>query len=203
MSKSSKKKNNKIELSSLQEEVIKNIRPEDDYYINTKTKELMFKVVGEDDMHWAEYRTEILGEEPIKVDDMHVTLSSNTNYYIDKKEMLYEILISKENGELTPRATQMFLLLGKRIMKRLQKRYRSKEDQADCMQTGMYHLFKSWHKFDPRQSDNPFAYYTQIFKTGAADGYNKLFRKKGDPDNNVQVLSYTSANEGNGMFNIN
>lgn len=201
MSKSKKKKI--IQLTSLQQETINNMPKNHEYYIDMKEEKLMFRVPDEEDMDWQTYKVEILGEPPLEYDEYSKVIPGTNNYYIDNREMLLEILKSKQQGKLTDVAVDMFILLSKRVIKRLQKRYKCKEDQEDCMQTGLVHLFKSWHKFDPRKSSNTFAYYTEIFKKGAADGYNKLYKKKGDPNNDISVMSYTSANEGNGMFNIN
>lgn len=196
------KANKKLVLSSLQEDTISNKRAGDMYFVNMKTTELMFRTIDGKEMVWQKYRREILNENDVEIPEPVKVAKTKSRNYIDKEEMLLEILKSKEQGELTERAIEMFILLGKRVIKRLQHKYKTQAERDDCLQTGMYHIFKSWYKFDSRMSDNPFSYYTQIFKTGTADGYNTLNKKKGDPDNDVSVMSYTSSNEGKGMFNI-
>lgn len=189
-------------LSDEQQELIDGMPEEHSCYLDPHTEELTFNT-GHDIFVWYDYKSIIKEDTEVKKRENKSNKSNKENYYIDKQEMLLEILKSKQAGELTPKAVDMFLLLAERVMKRLQWRYRSQEDFEDCKQTGLYHLFKSWDKFDPRKSSNPFAYYTEIFKKGTADGYNKLHKKSGDKDNEISVMSYTSSNEGNGMFNIN
>ena len=56
--------------------------------------------------------------------------------------------------------------------------YTNPDDKLDCYQEGVYQLFKNWHTFDELKSDNPFAYFTEIFKRGVAAGFNRVHIKK-------------------------
>lgn len=135
----------------------------------------------------------------IKVDEY----KKKDNHYIDKKEFLAEILKSKQQDKLTPRAEKLMCLLGERFMVAMKRRNtKDPEIAKDCLQEGYHNMFKKWREFDSRRTQNAFAYFTQIFKTGTANAYNKINKKKGDPNYNVGVVSYNNTNDGEGMFNV-
>ena len=93
--------------------------------------------------------------------------------YLKNKNLLHEYHRSMERGEMTPELVKMFELLVNRISSKFY--YRIEEDRKDAKQNALYHLCRSWHKFNPERSDNPFAYYTQIAKMGFAQGWNQLY----------------------------
>jgi hypothetical protein len=120
--------------------------------------------------------------------------------YLKNKEFLAEIILSKEQGELTENAKQMLMLLGNKCIKKM--RYYNPIDREDCLQTGLMVMFSNWHNFDPAKSNNAFAYFTEIFKRGIAKGFNELYKKKGDPNGDVKQVSIQSSNDGEGIYNI-
>lgn len=121
-------------------------------------------------------------------------------YYLRNKDLLAEILVSKEKGELTYKAQEMFQLLAQRTIRKM--RYYNPCDKDDCMQTGLLDMFANWKNFDVEKSRNAFAYFTEIFKRGIARGYGELYKKKGDPDGLYRHISIESSNEGDGIYNI-
>jgi hypothetical protein len=112
--------------------------------------------------------------------------------YIDKKELYKEILLSKEQNKLTKRAEELFILLAKETIKKMT--YKNPDDRKDCLQEGLLVLFTRWHNFNPEVSQNVFAYYTEIFKRGMAQGLNKMYNK------NMKNVSISSSNNGDGFF---
>lgn len=124
-----------------------------------------------------------------------------TNHHIDSRDFYVEIIVSKGMGKLTKKAENMLISLANGAIKKRQ--YFSIDDRNDCLQTGLLNLFKNWYKFNPDKSNNAFAYYTEIFKRGIAEGINELQRKKGeDEDNPIRMIYIHSMNDGDGMFNI-
>lgn len=121
-------------------------------------------------------------------------------HYLTNKNLLREILLSKEQDRLTRDAEQMFVLLGNKTIKKM--RYHNPDDRDDCLQTGLLALFTTWRSFDPAKSSNPFAFYTEVFKRGIAKGYRELFYHKGDKDNEVRMVSLSGSNDGDGLFNL-
>ena len=120
--------------------------------------------------------------------------------YLKNKDLYNEIIISKEQDYLTKKAEQMFILLGNRTIKKM--KYADPCDRDDCLQTGLMSLFANWRNFDPLKSTNSFAYFTEIFKRGMAQGWNSLKKKKGDPNNEIMCVSIQSSNEGDGIYNL-
>ena len=120
--------------------------------------------------------------------------------YLKNKDLLEEILISKETGNLTLKAQEMFQLLANRTIRKM--RYYNPSDKEDCMQTGLLDMFANWKNFDVEKSKNAFAYFTEIFKRGIARGYGELYKKKGDPDGIYRHVSIEGSNDGEGIYNI-
>lgn len=120
--------------------------------------------------------------------------------YLQNKDLFSEIVISKHLGKLTPKAKLMLEILAKKTIKKM--RYYNEDDRKDCYQTGLLDMFSGWHNFNEEKSDNAFAYFTEIFKRGTARGYNELYKKKGDSEHNIRLISIESSNDGMGLHSI-
>lgn len=97
--------------------------------------------------------------------------------HTNPQELLAEILISKERGELTPRAIEILSRMVKEMIRGM--RYKYDEDKKDCMSEAMFDILKYWQGFDPnRPNANCFSYYTQLIKNGIGKGFKKLFPQK-------------------------
>lgn len=94
---------------------------------------------------------------------------------VNNKELYNEIVISKQNGQLTPRAVRMLMLIADGVSNKLP--YVKPADKQDCASSAKLDLLKYWSGFNPKYK-NAFAYYTEIAKKGAAKGWNKLYPKK-------------------------
>jgi DNA-directed RNA polymerase specialized sigma subunit len=112
--------------------------------------------------------------------------------YIQPAELLKEIIESKKNGELSPRALEMLMKMTQEISKML--KYRQPEDKEDCIAFALEDIIRYWDRFDPEKSTNAFAFYTQMIKNGLAKGWGKLHPIK--PSLRVSISS-----EG-GVYNI-
>jgi hypothetical protein len=120
---------------------------------------------------------------------------------IDDKELYIEIVVSKGLGRLTPRAKELLIKLASNAIRK--KQYYAEEDRDDCRQTGLLVMFMNWHNFNPEKFSNAFAYFTEIFKRGIAQGLKECHGKRGeDKDYKVRTVSINSANQGQGMFNL-
>lgn len=120
--------------------------------------------------------------------------------YLNNKELYIEIIVSKAQGKLTRNAEKMLELLAKKTIKKM--RYWSNDDKLDCYQSGLLDMFQNWYNFNEDKSINAFAYFTEIFKRGLAKGWNDLYKKKGDNDHQIKLISINSANDGNGLHSI-
>ncbi len=119
--------------------------------------------------------------------------------YLNNKSLYKEVVISKAMGKLTREAERMLILLAKNTIKRFY--YHNPDDKQDCLQNGLYMMFKFWYNFDEVKSTNAFAYYTEVFKRGVAAGYNQLYKKIDGEYMFNQSLDYTDA-QGNRITNI-
>ena len=95
---------------------------------------------------------------------------------INNAEFLKEILISKDNNDLTPRAIDFFIQLANHAINKLP--YENYLDKEDCIQAALYDLMKYWRNFDSNKSKNAFAYFTQMAKNAYAKEFKKIHRNK-------------------------
>jgi len=93
-------------------------------------------------------------------------------HYVKNKDLLSEILISKEQGKLTDTAVSMFILIATESNKNLHYEYPM--DKEDCISAALEDLIKYWDRFNPEKSTNAFAFYSQIAKHGFAKGWKRL-----------------------------
>ena len=121
-------------------------------------------------------------------------------HYLNNKELYIEIIISKAQGRLTRNAEKMLEILAKKTIKKM--RYYSNDDKLDCYQSGLLDMFENWYNFNEDKSINAFAYFTEIFKRGLAKGWNNLYKKKGDNEHQIKLISINGANDGNGLHSI-
>ena len=120
--------------------------------------------------------------------------------YLNNKDLYIEIIVSKAQGRLTRNAEKMLELLAKKTIKKM--RYWSNDDKLDCYQSGLLDMFQNWFNFNEDKSINAFAYFTEIFKRGLAKGWNDLYKKKGDNEHLIKLISINGANDGNGLHSI-
>lgn len=92
--------------------------------------------------------------------------------YLKNSDLLKEVIQSKANGKLTPKAVDMFILLATESNKKL--KYKDPMDREDCISAGIEDLIRYWDRFDPARSTNAFAFFSQIAKHGFAKGWKKL-----------------------------
>jgi hypothetical protein len=114
--------------------------------------------------------------------------------YLSNKDLYCELIVSKAKGKLTRQAETMLILLAKNVIKKMY--YKDSDDKLDCLQTAYLSVFQNWYQFDELKGDNAFSYFTEIIKRGLAQGWNKMYKLKGDPDAVVISLTgYTSDGE--------
>lgn len=101
---------------------------------------------------------------------------SRKRNYLNNKDLLTEILISKEKNNLTHKAVEYITLMVDKIG--LEFHYRFGEDYDDCRSEALINVLKYWKNFNVNKSENAFSYYTQQIKTGYAIGYNKIYKKR-------------------------
>lgn len=126
-----------------------------------------------------------------------ITNTSRTyeSHYADNKEMMYEMIISKEMGILTPKLLKMCMKIVKGVSRKF--RYKEPEDRWDCEAYCYEMIIKNWYHFDLDRYDNVFSWVTQVVKNGFALQFKRLMKSR----INTISLDYTNE-EGKKMINI-
>ena len=120
--------------------------------------------------------------------------------YLNNRDLYTEIIVSKAQGRLTKNSEKMLELLAKKTIKKM--RYYSNDDKLDCFQSGILDMFQNWYNFNEEKSVNAFAYFTEVFKRGLAKGYNEIYKKKGDNEHQIKLISIEGSNEGMGLHSL-
>lgn len=118
-----------------------------------------------------------------------------SKHYLSNKELHIELVISKAQGKLTKRAKEMLYLLATRIHRKFH--YYNEDDKHDCFQEGLFKLYEKWSFYDPETYDNAFALMTEIYKRGAAAGFNKIHERNKEGWKPSKVSYYGSDDAGN------
>lgn len=96
--------------------------------------------------------------------------------YLNNKDLLAEVLKSKEQGRMTDKLARMLQLLC--------AKYGSKGNFAnytyneDMQAFAMFMLVRTWDSFNPEKSENAFAFFTQCIKNSFKQYLNKEKRQR-------------------------
>lgn len=82
--------------------------------------------------------------------------------YLNNPDLLAQVVISKQNGKMSDILAHMLMLLCLRYATK--PGYAGYTYNDDMQGYALMMLCRTWHKFDPEKSDNPFAFYTQCIK---------------------------------------
>lgn len=93
---------------------------------------------------------------------------------VDKQEFYKEIVISKAQDKLTPIAEKYLIRVGDVSYR---KNVGTNDDKNDIRQAAYLRLFSQWKTFDETRFDNPFAYYTEVFKRAMAFHWKFIHHK--------------------------
>jgi len=125
-------------------------------------------------------------------------MAKNKNY-LNNKDLYDEVVKSKEDGKLTKKAEDMFVILAERTIRKLN--YVNEDDRQDCLQFALLDLIKYWKNFDPKYK-NAFAYFTQVAKRGYAKGWNKIHPNKYKNTMSIDRINSNDPDQDGTMFNI-
>lgn len=82
--------------------------------------------------------------------------------YLNNKDLLAEVILSKEQGQMTDKLARMLTMLTNNYGKR--DNYANYTYIDDMKAYAMMMIVRTWFKFDENKSNNPFAFYTQCIK---------------------------------------
>lgn len=92
----------------------------------------------------------------------NTTKKKRTTNYLNNKDMLAEVIKSKEQEQITDKLALMFqLLVSKYAKKGNWSNYTFNEDMQSY---ATLMLVKTWNSFNVERSSNPFAFFTQCVK---------------------------------------
>jgi hypothetical protein len=137
----------------------------------------------------------IARDEFLKINSMNNTSRVNESHYVENKEMMKQVIISKAMGIITPELLKQCIKIVKGVSKKF--KYNDEEDRLDCEAYAYEVIIKNWYHFDELKFTNAFAYYTEIVKRAFAFQWKQLQKNR----LNTISLDYTDE-EGNKMFNI-
>lgn len=96
--------------------------------------------------------------------------------YLNNKDILAQVILSKEQGKMTERLAHMLQTLCARYAKRGQ--FAGYTFNEDMQAFAMMMIVRTWHAFKPEKSQNPFAFYTQCIKNSFRQYLNQEKRQR-------------------------
>jgi len=129
----------------------------------------------------------------------YVTTTGGRIIYLSNKELLREILLSKEQGKMSDTLAKMLQLLCYRYSKH--PGFVGYSYNEDLQSYALMMLVRTWNSFNPDKSNNPFAFYTQCIKHSFVQYLNQEKKQRTIRDNLLidQGMSpsfgYTNGND--------
>lgn len=99
-----------------------------------------------------------------------MTTTAKKKHYLNNENLIKELKLSHEKGQMTNNLVKMFYELIERIQRKLY--YIKENSQEDCKAHAMMVIVENWHKFD-MSYPNPFAYFTRVVFNGLSQGWNR------------------------------
>ena len=110
------------------------------------------------------------------------------NKYVDNRTMMYEMIVSKAQGEMTRELLKMSMKIVKGVNKKFS--YNNEDDRGDVIAYSYEVIIKNWMHFDEEKFDNPFSYISEIVKRAHAFQFKHLQKTR----HNTISLDYTFDN---------
>jgi hypothetical protein len=112
----------------------------------------------------AEFAKHPVGSTTISKSNMDKapTTSKRPVKYLNNKDLLAQVILSKKNGKMTNELAKMLQLLTMRYGKK--GNFANYTYNDDMQSYAMLMIVKTWNGFDPAKSSNPFAWFTQCIK---------------------------------------
>lgn len=96
--------------------------------------------------------------------------------YLNNKDLLAQVLLSKEQDQMTDKLAHMLQMLCKRYASR--GNFANYTYNEDMQAYAMYMLVRTWRSFNPEKSNNPFAFFTQCVKNSFIQFLNQEKRQR-------------------------
>lgn len=116
--------------------------------------------------------------------------------YINNVVLTKALIISRGKGKLSDDASKMLFLIAKNAGIKKIHSYTDQDNYYDCLMGAYLRMLEVWKSYDHKKFDNPFAYFTEIFKRGFSAEYHKVvLKKKNNKDEAVQYIRMEYINE--------
>lgn len=96
--------------------------------------------------------------------------------YLNNRDLLAEVIASKEQMKMTDKLAHMLQTLTARYAKK--GNFANYTYNDDMQAYAMLMLVRTWNSFDPRKSSNPFAFFTQCVKNSFIQYLNQERRQR-------------------------
>lgn len=96
--------------------------------------------------------------------------------YLNNKDLLAEVVKSKQQGKMTNELAKMLMLLTARYGKK--GNFSGYTYNEDMQAYAMMMLVRTWNSFNPEKSSNPFAFFTQCIKHSFIQYLNQEKRQR-------------------------
>jgi len=107
-------------------------------------------------------KKEVVAKKPPKKKAAKVKKPPRPKNYLNNKDLLAQVIISKEQGKMTDRLAHMLQTLCARYGKK--SNFSGYTYNDDMQAYAMMMLVRTWNSFKPEKSNNPFAFFTQCIK---------------------------------------
>lgn len=112
---------------------------------------------------------------PVATAKNSITVAGKTRY-LNNKELLAEVMRSKEMGQMSNELAMMLQLLCSRYAKK--GNFINYSYNEDMQAYALMMLVRTWNSFDPEKSNNPFAFFTQCIKNSFIQFLNQEKRQR-------------------------
>ncbi len=96
--------------------------------------------------------------------------------YLNNKDLLAEVIMSKEQDQMTDKLARMLMMLCARYGRR--GNFANYTYNEDMQAYAMMMLVRTWRSFKPEKSNNPFAFFTQCVKNSFIQFLNQEKRHR-------------------------
>ena len=96
--------------------------------------------------------------------------------YLNNKDLLAEVIFSKEQGQMSDKLAHMLQTLCSRYGRRAN--FANYTYNEDMQAYAMMMLVRTWNSFNPEKSNNPFAFFTQCIKNSFIQFLNQEKRHR-------------------------
>ena len=121
-------------------------------------------------------KKEAVSKKPTKKKKVVIKKPPRPKNYLNNKDLLAEVVTSKENGQMTNKLAHMLQTLCARYGKK--GNFANYTYNEDMQAYAMMMLVRTWNSFKPEKSNNPFAFFTQCIKNSFIQFLNQERRQR-------------------------